>query len=108
MFGEWPSWWAPPRRRRVNLLGTTGWTRDPMWKVDIAMPSLYDLERASHDIPRERLARAAQDAQVRLLRPTPWALRAALSLADHVTRTVAGRVVRRRGTMATVTPASDQ
>jgi hypothetical protein len=71
------------------------------------MPSLYDLERASRDIPRERIARAAQDAQFRLLRPTPWPVRAALALAGHVTKAVAGRVGRRRETLARVAPTSD-
>jgi hypothetical protein len=71
------------------------------------MPSLYDLERASQDIPRERIARAAQDAQFRLLQPTPWGVRAALSLAGHVTQAVASRVGRRRAALARVAPTSD-
>jgi hypothetical protein len=72
------------------------------------MPSLYDLERASQDIPRERIARAAQDAQFRLLQPAPRPVRAALALASHVTQAVAGHVERRRGALARVAPTSDQ
>jgi hypothetical protein len=69
------------------------------------MPSLYDLERASRDIPRERVARAAQDAQFRLLRPTPWPVCAALSVAGRVTQAVAGHVGRRWETLAGVAAA---
>ncbi len=86
----------------------TGRTGNPTWKVDTVMHSLYDLERASHDIPRERVARAAKDAQLRLLRPAPWSVWTLLARATHVCQAIAARIHQSRGDVAALAPTSGQ